>query len=181
MRSEEETLHQQVIVLSRQYGPLVYRIARRYAFTPAEVDDLTQDIWVRVIDILPRKNPASPMEGWLCVVAANVGLEYRKRRTRAARFRQALSFVMPRADNRQPEPSSVNESTSARIWRAIDALPPLQRQVLLHRVFEGLSTAETAQAIHRAEGTVKASLHRALKALGDELADLEAFWSSDDL
>jgi RNA polymerase sigma-70 factor (ECF subfamily) len=181
MRSDEESLRRQVIGLSRQYGPLVYRIARRYAMTPADIDDLTQDIWVRVIDILPRKNPASPIEGWLCVVAANVGLEYRKRRGRAARFGQALSFLMPLAESRQPEPSSVDESTSARIWKAIDALPSLQRQVLLHRVFEGLSTEETAQAIHRAEGTVKASLHRALKTLSTELADLEAFWSADDL
>ena len=177
----EAPLHEQVIHLSRSYGPLVYRIARRYAETQAEVDDLTQDIWVRVIDILPRKNPASPMEGWLCVVAANVGLEHRKRLRRGAKLKHMFGFMMPRAENPAPEPLRMQESTTERIWKAIDALPPLQRQVLLHRVFEGLSTDETARAIHRAEGTVKASLHRALKALNAELADLEAFWSSDDL
>jgi RNA polymerase sigma-70 factor (ECF subfamily) len=181
MTGEAESLHQRVLFLSRQYGPLVYRIARRYADTPAEVDDLTQDIWVRVIDILPRKNPVSPMEGWLCVVAANVGLEHRKRVRRAARFKHTLSFLLPRVDNRQPEQASVPQTTSERIWKAIDSLPNLQRQVVLHRVFEGLSTDETARAIQRAEGTVKASLHRALKALAIELADLEASWSADDL
>ena len=181
MTGDEESLHREVLALSRQYGALVYRIARRYAATPAEVDDLTQDIWVRVIDILPRKNPASPMEGWLCVVAANVGLEHRKRRTRALRFKQTLAFFTPRAETRQPETIPLDQGTSARIWKAIDALPTLQRQVLLHRVFEGLSTEETARAIQRAEGTVKASLHRALKTLSTELADLGALWSLDEL
>ena len=178
---EGEALHHQVIALSRQYGPLVYRIARRYALSPSDVDDLTQDIWVRVIDILPRKNPASPMEGWLCVVAANVGLEHRKRVRRVARFKHVFGFMAPRMDHRPPESTKVNDGTAERIWKAIDGLPALQRQVVLHRVFEGLSTEETARAIQRAEGTVKASLHRALKALGAELADLEAFWSTGDL
>jgi RNA polymerase sigma-70 factor (ECF subfamily) len=181
MRREQERLHEQVIGLSRRYGPLVYRIARRYAETPAEVDDLTQDIWVRVIDILPRKNPASPMEGWLCVVAANVGMEHRKRARRGVRSMNMFAWMLPRTDSRQPEYTRVNDSTTERIWKAIDALPPLQRRVLLHRVFEGLSTEETARAIQRAEGTVKASLHRALKALNAELADLQASWSADDL
>jgi RNA polymerase sigma-70 factor (ECF subfamily) len=180
MRSEE-SLHHQVLALARQYGPLVYRVARRYASTPSEIDDLTQDIWVRVIDILPRKNPASPMEGWLCVVAANVGLEHRKRTRRVTRFKQVFSFMAPRPDSRPPDHTAVQQSATDRIWKAIDALPALQRQVLLHRVFEGLSTEETARAIQRAEGTVKASLHRALNALRAELADLEAFWSTDDL
>ena len=178
---DEESLHRQVIALSRKYGALVYRIARRYAHTPSEVDDLAQDIWVRVIDILPRKNPASPMEGWLCVVASNVGLEHRKRRTRARRLKQTLTFFLPRTENRPPDAGIVDESTSARIWNAIDKLPTLQRQVVLHRVFEGLSTEETARAIQRAEGTVKASLHRALKTLSTELAGLEALWSSNEL
>src|SRR4051812_600652 len=175
MTSDDESLHHQVISLARQYGPLVYRIARRYSDNPSEVDDLTQDIWVRVIDILPRKNPASPMEGWLCVVAANLGHEHLKRRRRVGRLKEKLAFLSPAQHSRQEE-RGVEQSTSTRIWDAIDKLAPLQRQVLLHRVFEGLSTEETARAIQRAEGTVKASLHRALKAIGAELADLESNW-----
>ena len=181
MRGEEDPLRAEIISLSRLHGPLVYRIARRYAHTPTDIEDLTQDIWVRVIDVFPRKNPASPVEGWLCVVAANVGLEHLKRRKRVAKLKQLVPFFDPGPEVRHPIDDTVAESTGTRIWQAIDALPPLQRQVFLHRVFEGLSTEETARAIHRAEGTVKASLHRALKSLGSELADLEALWSSGDL
>lgn len=176
----EESLHTQVIDLSRRYGALVYRIARRYARTPGEADDLAQDIWVRVIEILPRKNPNSPIEGWLCVVAANVGLEHHKRSARSARLRQAFAFRQPPPENRPVAPSLPDRGTSVRVWKAIDGLPTLQRQVFMHRILEGLSTEETARAIQRAEGTVKASLHRALKALRVDLADLEALWSAGD-
>ena len=180
MTSEDESLHHEVVSLARQYGPLVYRIARRYADNPSEADDLTQDIWVRVIEILPRKNPASPVEGWLCVVAANVGHEHLKRRRRLGRLKEKLIFF-PGPRHGHQEETGLEKSTFTRIWDAIDQLAPLQRQVLLHRVFEGLSTEETARAIQRAEGTVKASLHRALKSLGVELADLQTNWSRGEL
>lgn len=179
--TSEDSLHDAVIALSRRYGPLVYRIARRYAGPSADVDDLAQDIWVRVIEILPRKNPASPMEGWLCVVAANVGFEHLKRHRRVAKLKQSIAFLFPRASQDPPDPKYVDQGSSTRIWAAIDELPHLQRQVVLHRVFEGLSTEETARAIQRAEGTVKASLHRALKTLTAELADLQDLWSRGDL
>lgn len=44
-------------------------------------------------------------------------------------------------------------------------LPRLQRDVVLARYLDGLSTREAAEALGRAEGTVKAALHAARKTL----------------
>jgi len=177
----DEALRQRAVHLSRAYGPLVYGIARRYAHTTADLDDLVQDMWVRVVEILPGKNPASPDDRWLCVVAANVGFEFLKRRRRRDALLKLFRFHPRETDGAGPSPMAMADSAASRIWAAVDALPGLQRQVVLHRVIEGMSTEETAQAINRAEGTVKASLHRALRTLGAELADLESLWSSSDL
>jgi len=179
--SGEDVLQLRVLRLSREHGALVHGIARRYAHTPADVEDLVQDVWTRVVEILPRKNPASPDHRWLCAVAANVGYEFVKRRKRLARLKSLVGLFPRDGDVPGPLPETLDDSAAFRIWRAIDALPELQRKVVLHRVIEGLSTDETARTINRAEGTVKASLHRALKTLGVQLADLEAHWSSGDL
>jgi RNA polymerase sigma-70 factor (ECF subfamily) len=53
-------------------------------------------------------------------------------------------------------------------------LPPLQQRVVTLRIIEGLSTAETAAVLDRAEGTVKASLWRALQRLRSELTPSRA-------
>jgi RNA polymerase sigma factor (sigma-70 family) len=48
---------------------------------------------------------------------------------------------------------------------ALGRLPSRQREVVVLRYLAGLSTAETAEAMGCAEGTVKASLAKALGAL----------------
>ena len=60
------------------------------------------------------------------------------------------------------------------LWRGIADLPSLQRAVVLHRIIAGLTIADTARALNRAEGTIKASLHAALKTLRVQLGDVRA-------
>jgi RNA polymerase sigma-70 factor (ECF subfamily) len=60
----------------------------------------------------------------------------------------------------------------ARILAALDALPRGQREAFVLVHLEGLSVAEAATATGRATGTLKSHLHRALRALRAELADL---------
>ena len=49
--------------------------------------------------------------------------------------------------------------------RRVDALPQLQRDVLLLRTVVGLSVDETADALGRAVGSVRVAHHRALQKL----------------
>jgi RNA polymerase sigma-70 factor (ECF subfamily) len=50
-------------------------------------------------------------------------------------------------------------------------LPERQREVLLLRLIEGMSTAETARLLQCAEGTVKATLHHATRRLQELLRE----------
>ena len=52
--------------------------------------------------------------------------------------------------------------------RALDQLPGRQREVVVLRMLEGLSTRETVRVIGCREGTVKVHLHRALNDLKDD-------------
>jgi len=58
--------------------------------------------------------------------------------------------------------------------RAVAALPQRQREVLALRIFLDLDTAQTADALGLAPGTVTAHLHRAIRTLRDATpVDLE--------
>jgi RNA polymerase sigma-70 factor (ECF subfamily) len=171
------------VELTREYGPRVYTVARRYARTEADVEDLMQEIWTRVIEVLPRKNPDSPMAGWLTMTAMNVGREWTRNRYRWTDFKdRALRFFsIELEEGRATGSTSVRGKAEREVIRAVDALPELQRNVVVLRIFEGMSTKETARAIERSEGTVKASLSRAIETLRGKLRDLEDLWAKGDL
>lgn len=184
MIPEEVALQERVLALTREYGPRVYAIAKRYARSPADAEDLMQEIWTRVIEVLPRKNPDSPPGGWLTMLAANVGREWSRNRYRWTDFKErAFRFfsIEQETDRAGKDRPQLGNAAEDRVWSAVDSLPELQRNVIILRVFEGMSTAEAAHAIERSEGTVKASLHRGLQTLRAKLGDLEDLWARGDL
>ncbi|MGH9382299.1 MAG: RNA polymerase sigma factor [Thermoanaerobaculia bacterium] len=58
-----------------------------------------------------------------------------------------------------------------RIWRALGALPEPQREILVYRDYHDLPYAEIAELLGILLGTVMSRLHRARRALRDQLAD----------
>jgi RNA polymerase sigma factor (sigma-70 family) len=62
-------------------------------------------------------------------------------------------------------------SSSASIRDALDALPPRQRAVVVFRYLCDLPNADVAKALGCATGTIKSTLHAALKQLRVELED----------
>ena len=92
-------------------------------------------------------------------------------------------FLQVQAEERCDEQEELEECVNRRVWDAVDQLPDLQRSVvkLRYRYHVGLSTRETAAAVGRAEGAVKASLHQGLNTLRSEMGDLQDHWMSGDL
>lgn len=154
----------------REYSGHLLAVVSSYASDAVTAEDLLQDVWLRAYAAAPSRKPESPVRAWLIVIALNVGRDHQRRVRRRARLRRLWS-----ASTRTVTEASELESLHphSRVWRAVAELPPLQQRVLMLRIVEGLSTAETATVLERAEGTVKASLWRALQHLRGELIDIE--------
>ncbi|MFB6721175.1 RNA polymerase sigma factor [Kribbella sp. NPDC056345] len=51
--------------LVERYAPLIWGIGRRYRLTPADIDDVGQGVWLRLIEHLPSLREPAALPGWI--------------------------------------------------------------------------------------------------------------------
>lgn len=155
----------------RRYTPQLLNVARAFCSAADDPEDLLQETWIIAHEKRKQLSAAATAGAWLHAILINVARSRLRRRKR----REAL-FSLWRGHEPQHEntlPPDVGKALEhATLWRAVADLPDLQRRVVLLRIVDDMSTAQAAAVIGVAEGTVKASLHRALNSLrrhyGDE-------------
>ena len=161
-------------ILMRRYNQRLYRVARAILGSDAEAEDVMQDAYVRAYAHLDQFAGRAKFATWLTKIAVHEALA---RARRARRFEVVDSSMEPESDGmnsfaspaRDPERQLFDQEMKALLEAAIDALPEEYRSVFVLREAEGMSTAETAEALGISEEAVKTRLHRARAMLQGEL------------
>lgn len=153
----------------RLYTPRLLDVARAFARGDEEAEDLLQEMWIVAHHEAAQFAGTAPVGAWLHSILLNIGRTRWRRRQRRARL---ASLWLGGADEATTGGALHVGAAVERelLWRAIAGLPGLQRRVLLLRIVDDMSTQQAAEALGVAEGTVKASLHRALNALRKSLS-----------
>jgi RNA polymerase sigma-70 factor (ECF subfamily) len=143
-------------------GPIFRFIASRVR-SPSDAEDLTQLVFVKALEALPRYEARGvPFGGWLFRLARNAIIdEVRTRRDHLS----LVSAVTRETDDAGPEASAALRDDLDRVAQAMSELTDDQREVIELRFFAGLSVLETAVAMGRQEGTVRGLQFRAIAAL----------------
>jgi RNA polymerase sigma-70 factor (ECF subfamily) len=144
----------------RARGDQVYRALTVTLGDPVLAREATDEAMLRAYarwaDVRDYGNPA----GWVY----KVGLNWATSWWRKVR-RERTGVTDQTAPSAPPDPAAI----AARV--AMAALPPAYRAVVVCRVLLDLSTADTAQVLGIAEGTVKSRLSRGLDALRTALSE----------
>jgi len=132
----------------------------------ALAEELTGDVWVRVVERLPAfrfpsGDPEASFAGWLYRIARNLLIDsYRRRRHALVPLSDKIS-----AHETPPEEHVIAGDDRRELRAAIEQLTAEQREVLLLRFVEERTNAEVARLTGRSENAVKVMQHRALGAL----------------
>ena len=126
-------------------------------------DDLVQTSLVKLYVAWPRIHRDGREEAYVRTIIVRADIDEHRRPWR--RERPGLPEVDPPARADLPV-----EERSA-LFEAIQALPRMERKVVVLRHWLGLSVEETAHELRISQGTVKSHSHRGLEALRDVLAD----------
>lgn len=143
----------------RLYAPRIRRVCSRMLKNSQDVDEATQETFLKAYQALGRFNGQYQLGAWLSRIASNVCLDQIRARSRNA-VQVALSDEHETAGTeRGPEDIVVGDNP--RIHEAIAEIQPLHAQALKLRALRGLSHREMAGELHMTPAQVKALLHRA--------------------
>ena len=157
--------------LVETYAPRVLRFGQKLCGTNADAEDVMQQTLLTVMSHIGEFRGDSRFSTWLFSIARNHCLKLHTRGD-AARANEPIEAAEERVTT--PLRQAPDEAVSAeQLEKALDvavrALEPAQREVLVLRDIEGLSASEVASALGISVEAVKSRLHRARKALRDEL------------
>ena len=161
-------------LLMRRYNERLYRAARAITRDDREAEDVIQQAYVNAFSHLRQFKGQAQFATWLMRIAINEALARVRRRGRYEPFDDEVSNVEAIAPlNATPDPERqafAGELRELLEW-AIDTLPGGAREVFVLRDVEGLSTADTAEALGVSEDAVKTRLSRARTALRRSLLE----------
>lgn len=167
---------QAFIELYNKYENDIYRFAYYLSGEASFASDLFQETWYRVANHFCQGKPVRNFRIWIFTIARNVFIdELRKRKFR--RFflgNAAYQREGNLEDHFEAEPSIEEEfEFNDAMNMALDTLAEKQRSAFLLCYVSGLSTKEAAQVLHIAEGTVKATLFKAVRKMREALKDFQ--------
>jgi RNA polymerase sigma-70 factor (ECF subfamily) len=144
--------------LFEQYNAPILNYLHRMVSDRALAEDLTQDTFIKAYNALPRTKPDLAFKAWLYRIATNTAISHLRR----GKIVKWLPFL---TDREHPD-ELIERSVSRRmdITEALNKLPKHYAAALLLRHYQGLSLAETAQALDVTENAAKLRLFRARKA-----------------
>jgi RNA polymerase sigma-70 factor (ECF subfamily) len=143
-------------------GP-IYRFIASRVNSPSDAEDLTQLVFVKALEALPRYEARGiPFGGWLFKLARNAIID----QIRTRRDHLSLVTAVTRAtDEAGPEAVATLRDDHERVARALADLTDDQREVIELRFFAGLSVYEAAAAMGRQDGTIRGLQFRAIASL----------------
>lgn len=156
-----------------RYERRVYAIALRMCGNPDDARDITQEVFVSALRALGRFRGDAQLSTWFHRVAVNASLDYLRRssRRRTAPVEEAAAIA-----STDPSPDEVaGASLRAReVQRALAAISPDHRAVLVLHDLQQLDYAEVASTLDIPVGTVKSRIHRARVEMAGLLGHLRA-------
>jgi RNA polymerase sigma-70 factor (ECF subfamily) len=168
-RGDEEAF----AALYRRHKDGVYRLALLYSGSPALAADVTQDAFVHFLTNTQQYDPSRGTLGaWLCGVARNMARKAAGWREEATDPAELADDAAPHAahiDHDTPEARLLRHEAAEEVRRALAAIPPHYRDVLILCELSGLSYAEAAQVCNIDIGTVRSRLSRGRAQLAKRL------------
>jgi RNA polymerase sigma-70 factor (ECF subfamily) len=150
-----------------------YRLSLGMLHDPELAAEAVQEAGMRFLRQLPGFRGDSQLRTWSLGIAINVVRELKRRRRRMFCIGDPATDLAQAPGDDSPHASDGMERHEQQqaMRKVLCELPDRQREAVVLRFFEDLSVEETAKLMGCAAGTVKATVHQALRSLRKRLGN----------
>lgn len=175
------------VELVRRHNRPIYNFVLRQLRVPSVAEDVTQDVFMRLVQNAAEFKHEARFLTWLYTIARNLCID----QLRKLSHRRHPSLDQPQAEQSDapslgdmvadPNPqasaerNALSSEVRSSIVKAVDSLPDDQREVFLLREVANLPFRDIAEITGVGENTVKSRMRYALDRLKDALCDFEEY------
>jgi len=158
-------------VLFERHHRALFRYFVRLTGNREFSEDLVQDVYFRMLKYRHTYREGSPFTSWMYQVARNAHHDGAQKRRGEAPW---LEENMQEPASAEPDPSEIlgRHQNVGLLRRALAALPPEKREVLVLSRFQDMKYEQIADIMSCDVGTVKVRVYRAIKALSQIFFEL---------
>lgn len=153
--------------LYRRHAPGLFAYAQKQTASREEAEDIVLDVFLSVMQNKRFTGfDEKKQEAWLWTITRNKVVDYYRRNARRPQVSiEWLTEPLYEDDCSAPEQVSLQREEYAQLYRAMQALPELQQEVLRLRFGHGLKCDEIAPVLEKSEGAVRMILFRTIRHL----------------
>jgi len=159
--------------LAANYRQRIWATASRFARSRPELEDLVQDLLVKLWRGLPSYRSDAPFEHWVMTVAVRGCYDFLRSNRRR---RESECLVDPTERREDPDPSDERTRSRREAWETVSLLlgrlDPKDRVLITLLDLEERGVRETAELTGWSEANVKVRAHRARKKMREFLSEL---------
>ena len=163
-RSGEDTAFSELV---DAYKDLVYGLIHRMISDRSLVDDLAQDVFLKIHRGLPYFRGEARLSTWIFRIVQNVCAQARSRRSPEV----SLDGASPRHEPGSKDGAFQEIELRDRLQKAMDQLSPSYRMLVAAHYLRGVQYEALAEALNMPLGTVKTHLYRAKRRLRELLEE----------
>ena len=167
-------------LLVAKYQRKVARLLSRFVHDPAEVEDVSQEAFIKAYRALPSFRGDSAFYTWLYRISINTAKNHLVAQGRRAPTSTEFDAEEAEGFEDAAQLRDINTPESLLLFRqigetvnaAMDALPEELRNAIVLREIDGLSYEEIVSAMSCPIGTVRSRIFRAREAVAEKLRPL---------
>jgi RNA polymerase sigma-70 factor, ECF subfamily len=148
----------------KKYYLDVYRFLICFSGNQNEAEDLTQEVFIRVLKGNLDFNDINNLKTWIFSIAKHIAIDHFRKKRFSSLFKDGF-FKQIVSKDKEPEEWIEHNEMKQLVHTAISKLKPSYRAVVIIRGINNFTIKETCEILDVSESKVKVDYHRALKEL----------------